>query len=322
MKMPKIPKLFEDKDKSKSETKDQAAPKTEPVTPSTSPSPQETPKSPPPTPETKPPEKKAQKYTAYDLKAKQVVDVQDPKIVVMKNNALAVTGKSQVSGMTLYRILTKEEIAALNESEAAPPIVPQTAPVRDPNDWQPPITKKVISPIQVSPSSFWESTVKQEIHHIVCLNIGGRLRWVHHYYPKNTESQFVHEGHTFGIDTRQIPLMEDEKARPIYLSIVGSYSPALIKGLLEQKLPSKPNDPRPPASTDKFEIMEYENQETDVFNRAFDQKEAESVLQAGTKNQLQPAQPVWMQFLAFGGIPLGFILGILVAPYIAHAFGG
>ncbi len=48
-------------------------------------------------------------YTAYDVKAKKKVKVVDPKVVKMKNGRYAVKGKSAVTGINVYRILSAAE---------------------------------------------------------------------------------------------------------------------------------------------------------------------------------------------------------------------
>ena len=54
-------------------------------------------------------------FTAYDVKAKKTIKIQDPKVVKMKNGRLAVTGKSPATGIKVYRILSKEESAAVKK---------------------------------------------------------------------------------------------------------------------------------------------------------------------------------------------------------------
>ena len=55
----------------------------------------------------------AMELTAYDVKAKKKVKIENPKVVKMKNGRWAVTGKSAVTGNKVYRILSKEEKAAM-----------------------------------------------------------------------------------------------------------------------------------------------------------------------------------------------------------------
>lgn len=164
-------------------------------------------------------------------------------------------------------------------------------------------------------TSFLEAKAKQEIHHIVCLPIGKKLRWVAHQYPKSTAKQFVYGKppfqHTFGVDSTQEPIFEDEKARPVYISILGAFGPGKVNGSIIQ-----------PADTDGITITKLENQDSVVHNDAFEQKQMEAILAAGTRNALPNQNPVWMQFLAFGGIPIGIILGVVIAPYLGKALGG
>ena len=49
------------------------------------------------------------KYTAYDVKAKKKVNIQNPKVVKMKNGMYAIKGTSSVSGITVFRIVGKEK---------------------------------------------------------------------------------------------------------------------------------------------------------------------------------------------------------------------
>jgi hypothetical protein len=56
---------------------------------------------------------RAMELTAYDVKAKKKVKIENPKVVKMKNGRWAVTGKSAVTGNKVYRILSKEEKAAM-----------------------------------------------------------------------------------------------------------------------------------------------------------------------------------------------------------------
>jgi len=50
-------------------------------------------------------------YTAYDVKAKKKVKIENPKLVKLKNGRWAAKGKSPVTGNTVFRILSKEEAA-------------------------------------------------------------------------------------------------------------------------------------------------------------------------------------------------------------------
>jgi|TARA_B110000495_G_C22687881_1_gene405638 hypothetical protein len=47
------------------------------------------------------------KYTAYDVKAKKKVNIENPKVVKMKNGMYAIKGTSAVSGITVFRIVGK-----------------------------------------------------------------------------------------------------------------------------------------------------------------------------------------------------------------------
>lgn len=45
---------------------------------------------------------------AYDVKAKEMAEMVDPKLVIMKNGRGAATGKSKKSGIAMFRILPSE----------------------------------------------------------------------------------------------------------------------------------------------------------------------------------------------------------------------
>ena len=51
-------------------------------------------------------------YTAYDVKAKKKVKIVDPKLVKMKNGRYAMKGKSAVTGINVFRILSAAESKA------------------------------------------------------------------------------------------------------------------------------------------------------------------------------------------------------------------
>jgi hypothetical protein len=51
----------------------------------------------------------AMSFEAYDVKAKKKVKIQNPKVVKLKNKRWAVTGTSSVTGIKVFRILSKEE---------------------------------------------------------------------------------------------------------------------------------------------------------------------------------------------------------------------
>jgi hypothetical protein len=54
-------------------------------------------------------------FTAYDVKAKKKVKIQNPKLVKMKNGRFAVKGTSNTTGNTVFRILSKEEAAKMKK---------------------------------------------------------------------------------------------------------------------------------------------------------------------------------------------------------------
>ena len=54
-------------------------------------------------------------FTAYDVKAKKKVKIQNPKLVKMKNGRFAVKGTSTSTGNTVFRILSKEEAAKMKK---------------------------------------------------------------------------------------------------------------------------------------------------------------------------------------------------------------
>ena len=49
------------------------------------------------------------KWTAYDVKARKKVTIQDPKVVKMKNGRLAIKGTSPATGNTVFRIAGTEK---------------------------------------------------------------------------------------------------------------------------------------------------------------------------------------------------------------------
>lgn len=49
------------------------------------------------------------KWTAYDVAAKKKVEIQNPKIVKMKNGRWAIKGKSPITGNTVFRIAGSEK---------------------------------------------------------------------------------------------------------------------------------------------------------------------------------------------------------------------
>lgn len=54
-------------------------------------------------------------YTAYDVKAKKKVKIQNPKPVKMKNGRWAVKGTSPATGISVFRILSAEESKKLHK---------------------------------------------------------------------------------------------------------------------------------------------------------------------------------------------------------------
>jgi len=48
-------------------------------------------------------------YTAYDVKAKKKVKIQNPKVVKLKNGRWAIKGTSPVTGNTVFRIAGNEK---------------------------------------------------------------------------------------------------------------------------------------------------------------------------------------------------------------------
>ena len=48
------------------------------------------------------------KWTAYDVKARKKVTIQDPKVVKMKNGRWAIKGTSPATGNTVFRIAGTE----------------------------------------------------------------------------------------------------------------------------------------------------------------------------------------------------------------------
>jgi hypothetical protein len=54
-------------------------------------------------------------FTAYDVKAKKKVKINEPKVVKMKNGRWAISGKSSETGTKVFRILSKEELSAVKK---------------------------------------------------------------------------------------------------------------------------------------------------------------------------------------------------------------
>jgi hypothetical protein len=54
-------------------------------------------------------------YEAYDVKARKKVKILEPKLVQLKNSRWAVKGKSDATGLTVFRILGKAEAEKLQK---------------------------------------------------------------------------------------------------------------------------------------------------------------------------------------------------------------
>ncbi|WP_162858705.1 hypothetical protein [Candidatus Nitrosotenuis aquarius] len=54
-------------------------------------------------------------YEAYDVKARKKVKILEPKLVQLKNSRWAVKGKSSITGLTVFRILSKAEAEKLQK---------------------------------------------------------------------------------------------------------------------------------------------------------------------------------------------------------------
>ena len=52
---------------------------------------------------------KPSSWKAYDVKAKKKVEIQNPKVVKMKNGTWAVKGTSPITGIKVFRIVGKEK---------------------------------------------------------------------------------------------------------------------------------------------------------------------------------------------------------------------
>lgn len=48
-------------------------------------------------------------YKAYDVKAKKMVVIQNPKVVKMKNGVYAIKGTSPATGNKVFRIVGREK---------------------------------------------------------------------------------------------------------------------------------------------------------------------------------------------------------------------
>lgn len=53
---------------------------------------------------------------AFDVKARKKVVVENPELVTLKNGRIAVRGRSPLTGITVYRILSKQEAERLSQA--------------------------------------------------------------------------------------------------------------------------------------------------------------------------------------------------------------
>lgn len=58
-----------------------------------------------------------QKFEAFDVKARKKVVIEKPEIITLKNGRLAVRGKSPLTGITVYKILSKAEAEKLQKKQ-------------------------------------------------------------------------------------------------------------------------------------------------------------------------------------------------------------
>jgi len=77
-------------------------------------------------------------WKAYDVKAKKKVEIQNPKVVKMKNGKWAINGTSPITGIKVFRIVGNEKPAVSAEKTADSPKVKkeQTAPAEKPKGSQ------------------------------------------------------------------------------------------------------------------------------------------------------------------------------------------
>jgi hypothetical protein len=57
------------------------------------------------------------KVEAFDVKARKKVVIENPEIVTLKNGRLAARGKSPLTGITVYKILSKKEAEELQKKK-------------------------------------------------------------------------------------------------------------------------------------------------------------------------------------------------------------
>ena len=226
---------------------------------------------------------------AYCLKCRGPTHIVNPiEITLPKSGSPAWSGTCERCGGKVQRI------SAMKKSEA------------------PPIFNK-------SYATIFSATARQEFHILVCHYLGGEIEILAHRFAKSDGHSLIWKKHHFEIDPNQKPLFRDEKRRPVYLAFVGSVSPPTVSGQIVQGSDKK--GLRPLARTDQVIIKILENQDSHVFWSAYDDGEAAAILAAGLKDR-EPKIPLWMQALAFAGLPAGFILGVIIAPYLIHSLGG
>ena len=77
-------------------------------------------------------------WKAYDVKAKKSVEIQNPKVVKMKNGKWAIKGTSPITGIKVFRIVGNEKPAVSAEKTADSPKAKkeQTAPAEKPKGSQ------------------------------------------------------------------------------------------------------------------------------------------------------------------------------------------
>lgn len=56
-------------------------------------------------------------FKAYDVKAKSKVNIEEPKLVTLKNGAGAIKGVSDVTGNKVMTILSKEKFDSLKKKK-------------------------------------------------------------------------------------------------------------------------------------------------------------------------------------------------------------
>ncbi|WP_299292163.1 hypothetical protein [Nitrosopumilus sp.] len=56
-----------------------------------------------------------EEYEAYDVKARKKVKIIDPEVVQLKNKRWALKGKSSETGLTVFRMIGKEQAEKLKK---------------------------------------------------------------------------------------------------------------------------------------------------------------------------------------------------------------